>query len=276
MSQFFSAAATATAKKGALVRYRSYRTGTYYDKISERYNHVDIFELQALRVPLDFEKIQFYRENEKAPLITPAGEDGHIVGLSRETYFADQQGGADHVVLPIQFTAKRFKFASREDLELWKAESEEEHINFVGPIPAIVPIREILEATGEAGLLHQAASDRDDAIKEAAAAGPGSHSVYTDDPYNYQENYFPSGPCGHFECGVCYGGLIRFDKPTWFIRGLPADHEKVLTLRLEKRKEAKLRYLYKLSRLMQISTMLSQVSDSMDIMDKPDYYEDMS
>ena len=91
--------AAVAKEKGRLVLYRSYKKGTYFDKISERYNFVDTYELKAFHVPLDFEKIQLNSENSEEPILTPAGEDGHIIRLERSAYFADQ--GADHVVLPV-------------------------------------------------------------------------------------------------------------------------------------------------------------------------------
>ena len=224
---YFSGGATAKAKEtGALTKYRSYKVGTYYDKISERYNFVDIFELQALRVPLDAEKIKYYRENVKEHISTPAGEDGHIIRLSREAYYADQ--GADHVVLPTQFTAKRFKFASREDLALWEQESsDEEGVIFAGPIAGVAPIREILEKSGEDGLIHPATSDRDEQIRQATDSnGLFYSSEKTINYYYYQENFTPAGPCGHHECGVCYGSLIRFDKPKILYQAMQRMHLK--------------------------------------------------
>lgn len=273
MSEYFSAAATTKAKQtGRLTRYRSYKTGTYYDKISERYNFVDIFELTTYHIPIDFEKLRYYRENEKQPILTASSAaDRHIISLLRESYFADQ---GNYVVLPMQLKVKRFQFASSEDLSLWEEESKEEGITFVGSIPGIVPLREILEKTGEDGLLHQASSDRgDEQIREAAVT-----ATTTD----YEEHFFPSGPCGHYECGVCYGGLIRFDKPRIFVLGYSENAPEVITIRLRDAKTKKLKYMYKLAKLMQISTMLSEITNSMDAIDAidmpslDDYYEDMS
>ena len=174
--------------------------------------------------------------------------------------------------MPTQFTAKRFKFASREDLALWEQESsDEEGVIFAGPIAGVVPIREILEKSGEDGLIHPATSDRDEQIRQATDSnGLFYSSEKTINYYDYQENFTPAGPCGHHECGVCYGSLIRFDKPKILIPGYAENAPEVVTARFKYAKKQKLRYLVKLAKLVEISTALSKMTDIMDEADAID------
>jgi hypothetical protein len=271
----------------SLVKYRAYKKGNYFDRISERYNHIDIFELQALRIPLSMDKVNYYtaKENINEPIITKSGEDGHIIRFAREAsyYYQANQGGeaaADHIVVPVELRAKRFKFASNEDLQLWEEESKEEGIVFVGLIPNIAPVREILEQSGEdSRLIHPATSDRDAKTRQMInSAG----QVITEDPafyYNYTESFSPTtGPCLKYDCPICYGALETF-KPKIFILGLSEDAPLVVTARAKDLKTRKLKYLLKLAKLAQISTMSLQIADSMDTIDSPnlsEYYEEMS
>jgi hypothetical protein len=266
-----------------LVEYCGYIKSKYFDKISGRYSFVDIFELKSFHVPLDFEKIKYFRgddENiDQTPPITPSGQNGQVIELSSETYFADQQGGAaDHIVLPVQLEVRRFRFASNEDLQLLEEESNEEGITFVGSIPNIAPTREILEKTGEDMLIHQATSDRDEQVRQMTDANGTFLATDPEFYYNYIENFTPVGPCGHYECGICYGSLNHYDKPQWFYIGLPVDDKRVTELRLRKGKEQKLKHLWKLAKLNHILLMSLEVADSIDVVDSPnldDYYDSL-
>jgi hypothetical protein len=70
-----------------IITYRAYSTGKF-DQRTERYNHVDLFELQALHLPLDMDKVSYYRQNINETPITPIGEhEIHFIGEIEEFDF---------------------------------------------------------------------------------------------------------------------------------------------------------------------------------------------
>jgi hypothetical protein len=272
------------AKAAAVVvvaKYRAYSTGKYNQRM-ERYDYCDIFELSVLRVPLDIEKVNYYREHPKETPLTPAWEDGRIIGLSREGHYVDQQG-ADHIVVPLQMRVRRFYNATNEDLELWEMETkeeettEEEVIAFMGSIPGIAPVREILINSGEAGLCHEATSDRDEEIRKMINSDGLLDLDTRTDPFfhNYEEHFTPHQPCSRWDCPLCYGSLQIFDKPKLFLLGYPENAPEVIKLRIKKANLKKLEHLWKLAKLSQISLMSLEVMDSMDAVDSPHYYDQL-
>jgi hypothetical protein len=89
--------------------------------------------------------------------------------------------------------------------------------------------------------------------------------------HNYIENFEIFYGCGRYDCPLCYGKLDIFDKPQWFIVGLPETAPEVVALRAKK---VKLKKLLRLQRILKASVLLTtsmSLADSMTDIDAGDY-----
>ena len=116
-------------KKIKEVRYRAYHTSPDYNSRLGQYSFVDLFELEAFHIRLSLDKIKFYLEdNPEQPIVTTAGEDHHIIRLSREQiyYHAIRQNinvssmNKDYVIAPTLLRVRRFLKVSDDDLQQWE------------------------------------------------------------------------------------------------------------------------------------------------------------
>ncbi len=100
------AEAEAEAKTTTTITYKGYTGGRYNSRL-ERFEYVDLYQLEARHVPINKQSVRYYQERiREQPLVT-SGQDNHIIRLSsREPQYANQ--GIDYLVVPEKLTARRF------------------------------------------------------------------------------------------------------------------------------------------------------------------------
>jgi hypothetical protein len=121
---------------------------------------------------------------------------------------------------------------SNFDVEEWQTEAEqEEDTVFVGRIPGIAIVRELLENSAEINNLHICTSSRD-AELNAIAARSGTGTIIQDEfsKYNYTESFTATSACLRYECAVCYTSVQVFKRPRILLLGAPANHPKAVKL----------------------------------------------
>jgi hypothetical protein len=241
------------------VRYRAFHTSPTYNSRLGIFDYCDLYELEALRVPISMDKVEFYRDNPNEPIITPAGEDGHIIQLDRErSYYAAASSSKDkkYIVVPKLLRARRFKKVSSLDLETWESESNtEEGIIFVGALPAIAIVREIFEATGE--IAHTTTSDRSQALSRLASESPDGSLRIEDEyqAYNYEDVFKAIHSCGYYDCPICYGDLKIYRRSKLYLLGEPIDSPALI----KEAKRRKLTKLLKFAKYAQLMTLLNSL-----------------
>ena len=233
------------------ITYRAFAKGRF-DQRLEFYDYCDLFELQVLNVPVRQKNGRYYRENIRERPLTFSGDDQHAVLLRSENSYTLM--GTDHIVVPVMLTARRFFHVSQFDVEEWESESKESDDSaFVGPIPGVAVVREILENAAVDKWMHPVLSDRRE---------PEDLDDYS--AHNYTENFtLPEQACGFIDCPVCYDEVRELDRPMIVIVGLPLNHPE----RMQAVKTARLQNLKRMQKILKVLQVLNMTYETLDLTD---------
>jgi hypothetical protein len=236
-----------------IVVYHAIARGPYRAG-QELHDFVNYYTLKTLHMPINIEAIHYYEENIRAPVAATHGPDKHVVHLPREPYYAKQ--GFRYCILPLSLESRRYFQVPLDMLTVWQSEIEElapdlspegpEEIKvkvdsdtglptfavWAGAIPLDMfnqgVVGAILTNNGEAGLVHQHRSSREDMLNEL---WDNNSPMLDKDEYdlfwhNFNEYFWYdpiNQPCGRFECLLCYSSLQKFENGKFMIAGLSLD-----------------------------------------------------
>jgi hypothetical protein len=261
-----------------VLSYRAYKTNKP-NLINETYAEVILYNLVVEKISVNKALLDYYdNQNPHEEIIVVEGAENYIRRMSRDSFFSK---GVEYILVPTSLQMKKYRNIPFFDLELLEGEVKAEGATWAGCInnQGTQPggeITAILTNTNELQNLHPIIEDMEKMTTYHASAYASGGGDDTSD--SYTEFYkLHDKPCGWFRCPVHYGNLQVLEKPTWFIAGLPVEgHPAVITLRAKKLKERKLKHLYKLALINQMSMKLLDSVDSASDLDNPSYYNESS
>lgn len=254
-----------------VVNYKAYRSYGY-DQRQELFSQVNIYTMSANVVDVNREIVDYYdRQHPADPIIATTGANQRIIVINRDQRLGSV--GDDHIIVPISLTIKKYYNIPASEIEIleqevrdsgdvWAGSINNSGVSFGGEI------RAMLQNVGEEQLLHPVTEDTQRTYASAAKDEEENDdfSTYTEFYTFHEKN---GGSCNYWNCPIHFGNFRKLPwERQWVLLGVPLSHPKVI-------KMSKLRRMKRLVDYNRLLLMSLEVTDSVDAVDKPDYYDKM-